>query len=93
MMKKLSTLYEKQSMHRGLFSRIKDAWNSESNAKPFPPEPPKKVTPNLGQKPSEDGGVDVTKTLLTTIAGGVIGGPIGAGIGTAVGMKYFRKKK
>ena len=61
-MKKLSTLYEKQSMHRGLFSRIKDAWNSESNAKPFPPEPPKKVTPNLGQKPSEDGGVDVTKT-------------------------------
>ena len=52
---------EKESLHKGLFSRLKDTWNSESNAKPLPSEPLKKLTPNLGQKPSEDGGVNVTK--------------------------------
>ena len=56
------------------------------------PMPPKKLTPNLGQKPSEDGGPDYTKTMLAGIVGGVVAGPIGAGVGIGYGLKKFRKK-
>ena len=96
---------EKESLHKGLFSRAKDAMAAHfkrmddatptlgrSSEHPQPKHIVKKM-PNLGQKPSEDGGPDYTKAMLAGIVGGVVAGPVGAGVGLGYGLKKFRKQK
>ena len=105
MTKKLEDLYTSDSLHEGLWGKVKsglgkfDRYMDQKMGpigtvkKAAPPMPPKKLTPNLGQKPSEDGGPDYTKAMLAGIVGGVAAGPVGAGLGLGYGLKKFRKQK
>jgi predicted lipid-binding transport protein (Tim44 family) len=89
-MKKLNQLYEKQSMHRGLFSRLKDEWNSESNAKPLPTKsaapamPPKKLK-------QPEGEISMGKGIVGGLIGGALAGPWGVAAGAIYGSGLGKK--
>lgn len=92
---KLNKVYSASSLHEGVWKKIKGAWDSESNAKPLPAMPPKKLTkaPNLGQLPSKenDSGLSLKGALVGGLVGGAVAGPWGAAAGALYGMS--RKKK
>ena len=101
MTKKLEDLYTSDSLHEGVWKKIKGAWDSESNAKPLPERPPepkhpqpahvvRKAAPPMPSK--EDGGPDYVKAGLTGLVAGSLLGPLGAVAGGAIGGQIFRKK-
>ena len=99
-MKKLGELYEKEgSLHKGMFARGWAELKKRAAVQAYPDRPPeakpvtRKVEPNLGQKPSEDGGPDYVKAGLTGLVAGSLLGPLGAVAGGAIGGQIFRKKK
>ena len=96
MSKKLDDLYEKkESLHKGLFSRAKDAMAAHfkrmDDATPTlgrSPEPSK--TPNLGQLP--DNKYSWKKGLIGAALGDAIAGPLGGIAGSMIAQKFGKKK-
>ena len=93
MSKKLDDLYQPDSsLHEGVWKKIKGAWDSESNAKPLPAMPPKKLKTAPGPIPSKKP-EGLSKAGMIGIGTGVVTMNPLAGLGAYYLAKQWKKAK